>query len=202
MVKRNGREDAVKLLDFGVAKFGAMQAKSCAGTPGYLAPEVASQFDADARADLYSVGAIAYYMLAGRQAFEIDDPSDLLLAHLSKEPDPPSAHADVHPAFDALVLRALAKRPEDRYESAEDLEAALCEVQIKLGITTPWDDLPIPEVEPGASGSSAAKHARVGRSSFASGMATLGACVRGSRGGGRPGLALHCRAHAGSRDRG
>ena len=149
LVQRDGRDDAVTLLDFGVAQFQGMAQKRMAGTPGYVAPEVIGGLEGDTRADLYAIGCVAYLYTAGRAPFTEKDPSKLLLAHLSSDPEPPSVYADVPEPLDRLIMRCLEKNPKDRFEDAADLEAALCEVQIELKLHTPWDDLPIPDVEPG-----------------------------------------------------
>jgi serine/threonine protein kinase len=147
LLRRNGRADAVKLLDFGVAQI-AGHAGSRAGTPGYLAPEVATDMGGDPRSDIYAVGCLAYLMLAGRPPFVARDPGELLLAHLSDPPPPPSKFASVPAVLESIVLRCLAKNPAERFARADDLEAALCEAQIALRVQTPWDDLPLPDVDP------------------------------------------------------
>ena len=147
LVQRDGREDAVTLLDFGVALFQGSSRKRMAGTPGYVAPEVIGGKQGDTRADIYALGCVAYLYAAGRSPFVEKDPQELLRAHLSLQPEPPSTYADVPEPLERLIMRCLEKDPNDRYEDANDLEAALCEVQIELNLHTPWDDLPIPDVE-------------------------------------------------------
>jgi tetratricopeptide (TPR) repeat protein len=145
-----GRRDAVKLLDFGIAQVdeSAEDRESRAGTPGYLAPEVISGVGGDLRVDVYAMGCMLFELVAARRPFENDDLSKILLAHLSEAPTAPSLHASCPASLDALILKCLAKNPESRYASAAELEAALCEVQIAEGVATDWDDLPLPDVEP------------------------------------------------------
>jgi len=131
----------LKILDFGIAKVlpsaASVQPSSLqtqegdvVGTPRFLAPEQAMGRDVDLRADLYSAGVILYELLTGRDPFNhVKDLSALLLAHALEAPRPPSAVAPqpIEPAVEEIVLRALAKRPEDRYASAAELAAALAQ---------------------------------------------------------------------------
>lgn len=145
----DGRPDAVKLLDFGIAQVaGSTSGKqSRAGTPGYLAPEVVSGLGCDARSDIYSVGCVAYELTTGRRPFVNEDPSVVLLAQIGESPISPSVHADIPRPIEQVILRCLEKNPDERYRNVADLEAALCEAQIEVGMETAWDDLPLPEVE-------------------------------------------------------
>ena len=144
-----GRRDAVKLLDFGIAQVGdnSEDTESRAGTPGYLAPEVITGVGGDLRADIYALGCTLYELATGRRPFERKFISDVLVGHVSEVPEPPSLHMPCPPAFDAVVLRCLEKDPAKRYPDAASLEAGLCEVQIAQGIQTTWDDLPLPAVD-------------------------------------------------------
>ncbi|MCA1674414.1 MAG: serine/threonine protein kinase, partial [Actinobacteria bacterium] len=96
------------------------------GTPRYLSPEQAKGLPVDGRSDLYSLGIIFYEMLVGRVPF--DDPSvpSLLVKQMAEPPRPPSdVRPDVPPAIESIVLRLLEKDPARRFQSAEDLSAAL-----------------------------------------------------------------------------
>jgi serine/threonine-protein kinase len=121
----SGRE-VVKLLDFGIAKFAratgeATQTGIVVGTPEYLSPEQAMGLPVDGRADVYTLGLIAFRMLAGHHPFKADDPRGLLLQQASV-PVPPLAEANPElaawPALCAAVARACAKDPQDRPPSA------------------------------------------------------------------------------------
>ncbi len=92
-----------------------------------MSPEQArGKGDVDARSDIYSLGAVAYAMLTSRPPFEGTSPMDVLVAQIHEEPARPSQHQpDVPADLEAVVLRCLAKRPEDRYQSVDDLEQAL-----------------------------------------------------------------------------
>jgi tetratricopeptide (TPR) repeat protein len=99
-----------------------------AGEPRTLAPEVARGAAPDARSDIYAMGCLLYEAITGRPPFGADDPVTQVAQHLLVEPVPPSkvvTDGSVSPAIDAIVLRALRKRPEERYESAKDFADAL-----------------------------------------------------------------------------
>jgi eukaryotic-like serine/threonine-protein kinase len=123
----------VKVTDFGIARaFGAAgdtnltQTGSVMGTAAYFSPEQAQGHPVDPRSDLYSLGVVLYEMLASRPPFTGDTPVAMAYAHVQKTPEPPSSvNPRVPPAMDAVTMRLLAKNPNDRYPSAEDLRADL-----------------------------------------------------------------------------
>jgi serine/threonine-protein kinase len=136
VARRGGLYDVVKLLDFGlvkpVAELGPArltQEGSISGTPLFMSPEQArGQDDLDARSDIYSLGAVAYAMLSGRPPFERASPLEVIVAHARDEVVPPSrGRPDVPADLERVVLRCLAKRPEDRFQDAAGLEEALSE---------------------------------------------------------------------------
>jgi tetratricopeptide (TPR) repeat protein len=149
---RQSRPDAVKIVDFGISIFmveATVTDTSVVGTPMYLAPEIIAGKPFDARVDIYAVGCTAYEMLTGRPPYQ-GTIKELLVAHVHA-PRPTVTSLvrdhDVPEALAAVVVRCLAKRPEDRYADMHDLEAALCEAQIAARLETAWDDLSLPEVE-------------------------------------------------------
>ena len=80
----------------------------------------------DARSDIYSLGAVAYFLLTGRPPFVSVVPIKVIVAHSSEIPSPPSDHADEVPAdLEAIILRCLEKKPGDRYQTTEELRQAL-----------------------------------------------------------------------------
>jgi serine/threonine protein kinase len=137
------QEDFVKVLDFGLVRsFAGPGEESLTGaagmtpgTPAYMAPEIAQSPTVDGRADLYSLGCVAYYLLTGRLVFEGDTPLQTILKHLQQPPEPPSRFSDraIPPALDELVLACLAKRPHDRPPTAADLSRRLALVSRDLG---------------------------------------------------------------------
>ena len=123
---------AVKVTDFGIARSGASQmteAGSIVGTAQYLSPEQARGKPVDQRSDLYSLGIVLYEMLTGKVPFTGDAAVEIAMKHLSAIPDPPSKlRPEVSHDLDAVVMRALAKDPADRYASAEEMDADLARV--------------------------------------------------------------------------
>ena len=146
-LSRVGREhDFVKVLDFGLVKSvaGAPLDESHAsavgltpGTPAYMSPEMVNGAEVDGRADLYSLGCVAYYLLTGKLVFEAETAIQTILQHVQQPPVPPSRRTDVAipPRLEALVLACLAKRPSDRPASAADLRRALDEIDVE-----PWTE--------------------------------------------------------------
>ncbi|HJZ88697.1 MAG TPA: protein kinase [Polyangia bacterium] len=130
---RRRQPDLVKVLDFGIAKVLVAPGEShltssgaLFGTPHYLAPEQAAGSDVDHRADLYSLGVILYRMLTGRLPFDGGSGMQVVLAQLYEQPPEPRALApDIPPEVEQVVLRAMAKDPAARYQSAEELQLAL-----------------------------------------------------------------------------
>jgi serine/threonine-protein kinase len=126
--------DVVKLLDFGLVRDQTLvgddqltQMGTVAGSPPYISPEQASaKKDLDARSDLYSLGAVAYFLLAGKPPFVRDTPMRTLMAHVY-DPVPPlnAVRPDVPGDVEAVVLRCLEKSPASRFSDAESLEQAL-----------------------------------------------------------------------------
>lgn len=134
--QRGGVFDVAKLLDFGLVK--EKRAKvdddndkaadgSFSGTPLFMSPEQAFTYeDVDARADIYSLGAVAYYLLTGKPPFLRSDIMDILRAHAWTEVTPPSKlNPAVAADVEAVVVKCLAKQPADRYPDAAGLMAAL-----------------------------------------------------------------------------
>ena len=129
MVTRNGD---IKVMDFGIAR--AMsdaqatmtQTAQVIGTAQYLSPEQARGERVDSRSDLYSTGCLLYELLTGRPPFTGDSPVAIAYQHVRENPVPPSrVDPDVPPWADAIVLKAMAKSPADRYQTAGDMRADL-----------------------------------------------------------------------------
>ena len=120
----------VKVMDFGIAR--AMsdaqstmtQTAAVVGTAQYLSPEQARGEAVDSRSDVYSAGCLLYELLTSRPPFVGDSPVAVAYQHVREQPRPPSDHdTDLPPEVDAIVLASLAKRVEDRYQSAAEMRA-------------------------------------------------------------------------------
>jgi serine/threonine-protein kinase len=136
MVTRDGQ---VKVTDFGIARVTTnetvQQTAAVLGTASYLSPEQAQGGHIDQRSDLYSLGCVLYEMLTGRPPFTADSPVAVASKHVLEQPIPPSRlNADVSPALDAVVMRALAKNPDNRYQSAEEMKEDLERVRRGLPV--------------------------------------------------------------------
>jgi serine/threonine protein kinase len=130
-----GSDTIVKVLDFGVAKVVGLTAEeqltrsgTILGTPEFMSPEQATSRGADHRSDLYAVACVAYAMLCGRPPFVDNWPMRILMKQAFEAPVPPSR---LRPALagasavDVFIARALEKKPEDRYQTAREMRAAL-----------------------------------------------------------------------------
>ena len=131
-------EDRVKVLDFGLAKLAEVRDESMSveetqagvvmGTPHYMSPEQIRDRPVDHRADIYSLGAVAYRLLTGDPPFQHKTPLGVLHMHLNEEvPSLASFDSQLAP-LDRVIQRAMAKRPSDRYESVGDFAAHLSSV--------------------------------------------------------------------------
>jgi tetratricopeptide (TPR) repeat protein/tRNA A-37 threonylcarbamoyl transferase component Bud32 len=154
LVRDRGRNDVVKVVDFGVAAVLAEGDESgevqLEGTPNYMAPEQATGSRFDHRLDIYAVGAVGFHMLAGGPPFQGEDVFQLLRKVCTEPPPRPTElnpEGGIPTALEDVILRCLEKDPADRYADMRDLEAALCEAQISAKLVTAWDDLPVPKVE-------------------------------------------------------
>lgn len=130
--------DQVKIMDFGLAISGETKRLTAAGriigTPAYLSPEQAQGLPLTARTDIYSTGVVLYEMATGVLPFDADDITVLLLQQVKKTPRPPRALApDIPPALERVILKALAKQPEARFESAGAMAGALAAVAASAG---------------------------------------------------------------------
>jgi serine/threonine-protein kinase len=133
---RGGLYDVAKLLDFGLAKpltdvdtAHLTQDGTITGSPLYMSPEQATgDREPDARSDVYSMGTLLYYVLTGRAPFVDERPLKVLIAHAHEQPAPPSQFNPAVPDdLEQVVLRCLHKNPDDRYQTAADLAAALAD---------------------------------------------------------------------------
>ena len=130
--------ERLKVTDFGIARAGASQmteAGSIMGTAQYLSPEQARGAPVTASSDLYSIGIVLYEMLTGKVPFSGDSAIEIAMKHLNEVPKPPSkTRPEIPEELDQVVLRALAKAPEDRYQTAEEFAEDLHRVEAGLPI--------------------------------------------------------------------
>jgi serine/threonine-protein kinase len=133
--ERGGEHDVAKLLDYGLVQSSAMVAGAekltlqgmVLGSPPFMAPEQAQgRAGIDPRADIYALGGVAYYLLSGHAPFERETAMEMLLAHAYESPAPLSSLCpDVPRDLEAVVMRCLEKKPEDRFADALTVERAL-----------------------------------------------------------------------------
>ena len=122
-------EGQAKVADFGIARAGnseMTQTGAMVGTVQYLSPEQAKGYPVDRRSDLYSTGIVLYELLTGHVPFDGEAPISIALKHVNERPVPPGQlRPGISPALEAVVMRALEKDPNRRYQSAEEFIAAL-----------------------------------------------------------------------------
>jgi eukaryotic-like serine/threonine-protein kinase len=121
----------VKVTDFGIARVisGAdtlAQTAAVLGTASYLSPEQAQSQPVDQRSDIYSLGCVLYEMVTGRPPFSGDSPVMVASKHVLEQPAPPSKlNPDVAPGLEAVIMKALSKNPDNRYQDADEMRADL-----------------------------------------------------------------------------
>ncbi len=140
------RRDWVKVLDFGLVKsihqekMGDSLATAVGrtpGTPAYMSPEMTLSESVDARADIYALGCVGYYLLTGKLVFDATSAIQMIAMHIKNDPVPPALRANLQipQALEAVILKCLAKKPEDRYSSVIELSRALDAARIQ-----PWTE--------------------------------------------------------------
>ncbi|MFT3708744.1 MAG: serine/threonine-protein kinase [Archangium sp.] len=139
--QRRGEADFVKVLDFGIAKIvdgtdedgpALTRAGFVCGTPEYMSPEQARGAQLDHRSDLYAVGVILYQLMCGMLPFDSDSAVGFATKHLTEVPPPPTKRrpdAKVSPGMERLIMKALAKNPDDRPQTAEQFRAELMAIE-------------------------------------------------------------------------
>ena len=131
-----GQPGQIKVMDFGISRAieeageALTKANVVMGSARYMSPEQVSGKDIDARSDLYSAACVIYEMIAGRSPFDAESNVDLAAKHLSDTPEPPSKFTplEVPAGLDEVILKGLAKNPDERYQSAAEFAQALVSV--------------------------------------------------------------------------
>ena len=131
-----GQPGQIKVMDFGISRAieeageALTKANVVMGSARYMSPEQVSGKEVDARSDLYSAACVIYEMIAGRSPFDAESNVDLAAKHLSDIPEPPSKFTplEVPAGLDAVILKSLAKNPDERYQSAAEFAQALVSV--------------------------------------------------------------------------
>jgi len=151
LIVHKGKKNFVKVVDFGIAKLtddqgqstGKTQTGMVMGTPAYMSPEQAGGMTnrIDARSDIYSLGCMMYQMACGKLPFPGSSFGEVLIGHLQLPPPPLKEIVfDIPDAYEAVIMKCLEKRQEDRYQTMNDLHDAILSVMESLCITR---DLPI-----------------------------------------------------------
>ncbi len=139
LIERGGRRNFVKILDFGIAKlvsnpYTRTRTGVLLGTPAYMSPEQCrGSGEVDHRSDIYSLGVMLYELTSGTVPFAAAGFGDVLVAHMTRVPEPPSSHNPGLPkSLEAIIMCALQKRPDDRFQSMSAFGAALEQVAVEL----------------------------------------------------------------------
>jgi serine/threonine-protein kinase len=155
---RAGHRDFVKILDFGVSKFTALEhdlsmtkTGSVVGTPFYMSPEQARGQEVDARSDLFSVGVVAYQAVTGRVPFNAATFNELVFKIALESPEPARTLApDLDPGFAAIIERAMTRDPAGRYQTAAEMAAAIATWAATAGLALDRTDTHLPAGVAGA----------------------------------------------------
>ncbi len=146
LVEMTGTENLVKLLDFGLARISGVNEElsltdgMVAGTPSYMSPEQAEGKKTDQRSDVYSAGVVLYVLCTGKRPFVASDTTALLRMQVDDAPPPPRRAAPgkrISEGLERVILRALEKRPADRFQSATEFLTALDDTQEGQETLTP-----------------------------------------------------------------
>jgi serine/threonine protein kinase len=133
-------DDVVKITDFGTAKilqFGTAQTAHVMGTPSYMSPEQVKGKPVDGRSDIFSLGVILYELMTGEKPFPGQNITTVIYKIINEEPIPPrSLDSTIHPGLSAVITRALAKEPADRFQSCHELMSALKNYHEMMGPET------------------------------------------------------------------
>ena len=150
LLEQQNQKTRLILTDFGIARMAGTNTEAGAimGTPAYMSPEQAQGERGDTRSDVYSLGIILYEMATGQVPFKADNLAGLILKHITEAPKRPSVYnPDVPPAIEAAILKALNKAPDDRFQTVDEMRAALGFLEVEE-ITFRTTDIPAPGEPP------------------------------------------------------
>lgn len=135
MLTKIGKDpDFVKIIDFGIAKLPPESGEPLEqltatgdvfGTPQYMSPEQCRAQKPDARSDVYSLGCVMYASLTGKPPFSADDPMQCMLKHIEEKPAAFTADLGIPEALQAVVMKAMSKKPDDRFQSMDEMHDAI-----------------------------------------------------------------------------
>jgi serine/threonine-protein kinase len=134
LTNKGGQKDFVKLLDFGVSKFNALDSEmsmtrtgAVMGTPFYMSPEQARGGKVDTRSDLYSVGVVVYQAVTGRVPFHAETFNELVFKIALESPEPAELVPGLDPSFAAIIVRSMVRDPAGRFQTAHEFQNAVAQ---------------------------------------------------------------------------
>ncbi|MFP6686090.1 MAG: serine/threonine-protein kinase, partial [Polyangiaceae bacterium] len=189
LTSKAGRADFVKILDFGVSKFSALDSEmsmtrtgAVMGTPYYMSPEQAKGVKVDNRSDLYAIGVVLYQMLTGRVPFNASSFNELLFKIALESPEPiQDLCPNCPPEMVQIVDRAMQRQPESRFQCARDFQQAILDLEPILGT--------VPAPAGRSSQLPAVRPSSPGLGTPAGGLTPLPGQIQASLAGSQPGLA-------------
>ncbi len=190
LTNKAGRADFVKILDFGVSKFSALDSEmsmtrtgAVMGTPYYMSPEQAKGVKVDNRSDLYAIGVVLYQMLTGRVPFNASSFNELLFKIALESPEPIlDLCPNCPPEMIQIVDRAMQRQPEARFQCARDFQQAILDLEPILGT--------VPAPAGRSSQLPAVRPSGPGLGTPANGLTPFPGQIQGSLAGSQPGLAV------------
>ncbi len=145
-------DGTIKVMDFGIAKFARDEGTStdqAIGTVHYISPEQARGDETDEKSDIYSVGVMLYEMLTGQKPFDSDKPISIAVMHMQNTPERPRAiNPDIPPGLEEIILRAMEKDAENRYQTAADMIRDIEAFKANTSMTFGYYVESVPEEQP------------------------------------------------------
>ncbi len=162
--------DVIKITDFGTAKilqFGTAQTAHVMGTPSYMSPEQVKGKPVDGRSDIFSLGVILYELMTGEKPFPGQNITTVIYKIINEEPIPPrSLDSSIHPGLSAVISKALAKEPTERYQSCHELMTALKNYHEMMSPDATVRMAPVPSTSPAGASRPGAQTPRIAPASL------------------------------------